>query len=70
MEKEQNGQYTVNDIYEAFDLGLSTAVYVFETSIGLSDEDQRDRLEGLKKMLIGVRNLEVVQSPCEEQLPS
>jgi hypothetical protein len=67
MEKEQHGQYTVNDIYEAFDIGLSTAAYVFETSIGLSAEEQRDRLEGLKKMLIGARNFEVVQTPCEER---
>ena len=32
--------YTASDLYEAFDMGLDTALFILERVVGLSSEDQ------------------------------
>jgi hypothetical protein len=43
--------YSVEDIYSAFDMGLSSAIYVLERSLVLPVEDRMHILEGLKYMI-------------------
>jgi hypothetical protein len=52
MEPECQKFYTVEDIYRAFDMGLSSAVFVLERSLVLDLEDRMYMLEGLKRMMI------------------
>jgi hypothetical protein len=53
MEDEHQRLYTIEDIYSAFDMGLSSAVYLLEKSLILSDKGRMYLLEGLKKRVAG-----------------
>lgn len=53
MEDEHQRIYTIEDIYSAFDMGLSSAVYLLEKSLVLSHEGRIYLLEGLKKRISG-----------------
>ena len=43
--------YSKKDIDKAYIIGLESAVFVLEKSIGLSPEGQREMLESLKEMV-------------------
>jgi hypothetical protein len=43
--------YTVMDIYEAFNRGLPSAVFVLEKSFELPDEDSLHMLEGQRRIV-------------------
>ncbi|MFC1866530.1 hypothetical protein ACFL0H_00090 [Thermodesulfobacteriota bacterium] len=43
--------YSKKDIDMAFTMGLDSAIYALEQSIGLSPEGQRHMLESLKEMI-------------------
>jgi hypothetical protein len=43
--------YTVDDLYEAFDIGLDTALFVLERIAGLPYDDQMDMLLEIKSQL-------------------
>ena len=51
MKNEYQKLYTAEDIYNAFNSGLSSAVFVLEHSLVLPIEERIHMLEGLKKMI-------------------
>ena len=52
MEKEKQYLYTIEDLNKAFDMGLETAVFVIERSIGLSQIGQRYLLECMEDKIM------------------
>ena len=49
--KYREHAYSKKDIDKAYIIGLESAVFVLEKSIGLSPEGQREMLESLKEMV-------------------
>ena len=56
--------YTVEDLDKAYSMGLETAVFVLENSIGMPTESQRALIESIKKM-IGQDKISVIRKKIE-----
>ena len=59
--------YTVEEIGKAFSMGMETAVFVMENSIGMSTENQRALVESMKK-IINQNKILVLQKNIENNI--
>ena len=64
MIKEIQGRYYLKeDISNFFDMGMDTALSIFEETIGMSPDEQRYILSRIKEMLMKERTAGVADHP-------
>jgi hypothetical protein len=59
MEQECQKVYAADDIYRAFDMGLSSAIFVLERSLVLDLEDRMHMIEVLRRMVKDDKGYEI-----------